>query len=60
MKFPIDVVFLDNRNHIIHFCEDLTPNRLTSIYLRAASVLELPAGTIKASALKIGDEVELV
>jgi uncharacterized membrane protein (UPF0127 family) len=60
MKFPIDVVFLDHRNQVIAFCMELRPNRLTSIRLRAASVLELPAGTVKATTLKLGDEVELV
>jgi uncharacterized membrane protein (UPF0127 family) len=60
MKFPIDVVFLDNSNKVIGICKELQPNRLTAIRLRAASVLELPVGTVEATALKLGDEVELV
>lgn len=58
MKFPIDVVFLDNRNIIIAVIKELQPNRLTSIRPRAASVLELPAGTIEATALNVGDVID--
>ncbi len=60
MKFPIDVVFLDNGNSVIGICKALRPNRLTPIRLRATSVLELPAGTVAATALKVGDVVDFV
>lgn len=60
MKFPIDVVFLDDSSNVIGFCKELRPNRMTSIRLRAASVLELPAGTVEATALKVGDVVDFV
>lgn len=59
MKFPIDVVFLADGN-VIGFCKELQPNRLTSIRLRATAVLELPAGTVEATALKVGDVVDFV
>ncbi len=59
MNFPIDVVFLDKCNHVVAFHKNLSPCRLTPIYLRAASVLELPAGAIEATHLTIGDEVEI-
>ncbi len=60
MKFPIDVVFLDYSNNVIGLCKDLQPNRMTSIRLRASSVLELPVGTVAATALKVGDVVDFV
>ena len=59
MKFPIDAVFLDSRNIVIAIRKGLVSNRLTRIYPKAASVLELPAGTIEATATKIGDEIKV-
>lgn len=59
MKFPIDVVFLDSRNLVIAVHKELASNRLTPIYPKGASVLELPAGTIEATATKIGDEIKV-
>jgi uncharacterized membrane protein (UPF0127 family) len=46
MKFSIDVVFLDRDNRVVALHPSLHPNRMTRIYLKAHSVLELPAGTI--------------
>lgn len=59
MKFPIDVIFLNKQNEVIAAIENLQPNRLTSLYPKAVSVLELPAGTIEATATVIGDEIEI-
>ncbi len=59
MRFPIDAVFLDNRNVVIAIRKDLASNRLTPIYSNAVSVLELPAGTADATDTKIGDEIEV-
>lgn len=46
MKFAIDALFLDKENRIVMIYRNLPPNRLTPIFLKAHSVLELPAGTI--------------
>ncbi len=59
MKFPIDAVFLDGNNIVIAIRKDLVSNRLTSIYPKAASVLELPAGTVDATDTRIGDEIRV-
>jgi uncharacterized membrane protein (UPF0127 family) len=59
MRFPIDVVFLNNKNKVIAIRKNLKPNRITWLYPRAASVLELPAGTIEATETKVGDEIEV-
>lgn len=59
MKFPIDVVFLDKRNSVIATVKNLQPNRMTRLYPKAASVLELPAGTIDATSTEVGDKIEL-
>jgi uncharacterized protein len=59
MKFPIDVIFLDNRNQVVAVVNNLTPNRLTRLYPQSSSVLELPIGTIDASNTAIGDKIDI-
>lgn len=56
MKFPIDVIFLDKDNQVIALFRELPPNRLTNIYPKAASVLELPAGTIPLTSV-VGERI---
>lgn len=46
MKFSIDAVFLDKEDRIVEVFRDLPPNRLTPVYRKAVSVLEIPAGTL--------------
>lgn len=60
MKFPIDAVFLDGDNRVTAVTRNILPNRMTRVFFNAVSVLELPPGTIEATATKIGDEVTLV
>jgi uncharacterized membrane protein (UPF0127 family) len=60
MKFPIDVIFLTKRNHVITVIRNLKPNRLTRLYPKAVSVLELPAGVLQVTDTGVGDEIEIV
>ncbi len=60
MKFAIDVVFLDKNNHVVSFVKNLVPNSLTSLRLKATSVLELPAGTLDSLTIAAGDELKIV
>ena len=59
MKFPIDVIFLDKDNVVLSLEKRLPPNRLTRIYFRASSVLELPAGKIEDASTNIGDKINI-
>jgi len=59
MKFAIDVIFLDKRNQVIAAKRNLQPNRLTGLYIKATSALELPAGSLDATDTKVGDEIEI-
>ena len=59
MRFAIDVIFLDRENRIVAVTKELPPNHLTRIYFHAASVLELPAGTVEATATAIGNQIEI-
>jgi hypothetical protein len=57
MRIPIDVAFLDGDGVILKQFMALPPWRATSIYLRARSVLELPAGVLEASGTQEGDRL---
>ena len=59
MKFPIDILFLNKQNQIIAFVTEFPPNRLTRVYARSFSVLELPTGTIDAANAIIGDNIRI-
>ena len=60
MKFPIDVVFLDREKRVVELVRVLRSNRMSRIYSKASSVLELPAGTIDATHTVPGDTIEIV
>ncbi len=59
MRFPIDAVYLDRDRIVIHLEEDLKPWRMAAIRIHAASVLEVPAGTIRESLTALGDQVDI-
>jgi uncharacterized membrane protein (UPF0127 family) len=57
MRFPIDLVYLDRRKRIRKLVSDLPAWRLSAC-LRAHSVIELPAGTIRRTSTALGDTLE--
>jgi len=59
MKFPIDVIYLDARKHVVHIEENLRPWRVAKVSFRAASVLELPGGTLRSSHTEVRDEIDI-
>ena len=59
MRFPIDAVYLDRDRIVIHLEEDLKPWRMAAIRVQAASVLELPTGTVRESLTVVGDKVDI-
>jgi uncharacterized protein len=59
MRFPIDVVYLDGARIVIHVEEEVKPWRLAAVRIQAASVLELPIGTIRESQTVLGDQVDI-
>ncbi len=59
MRFPIDVVYLTSAGVVLHLEYGLVPWRFAPVRLQAASVLELPEHTLRASGTTIGDEVEI-
>ena len=59
MRFPIDVVGLDAHLRIVKLWLQVAPWRVSSISLKTRSVLELPAGQIRARALQLGHHLEV-
>jgi uncharacterized protein len=59
MNFPIDVVYLDSANTVLHVESNLQPWRFAPIRLKAASVLELPCHTIAETETALGDRIEI-
>jgi len=58
MRFPIDVLYLDQTRTVIHIEDGLKPWRVAAIRARAASVLELPTGTVEETQTAVGDQVD--
>ena len=59
MRFPIDLLFLDEVGDVVGKVEDLHPWRVSPVHRRAHSVLELRSGTIRKSGTREGDRVEV-
>lgn len=59
MRFPIDVLYLDRANNVLHLEEDLKPWRFAPVRIAAASVLELPIHTITRTQTVIGDLIDI-
>lgn len=59
MKFPIDIVILDNKNHVVKLKKSLKPNRIIVWNPKYFNVLELPEGFIQKNKLKIGLHIKL-
>jgi uncharacterized membrane protein (UPF0127 family) len=57
MRFPIDVLFLDESGTVLRVSSTLVPWR-TLVCTRATSALELPAGTAVATGTQPSDVLE--
>jgi uncharacterized membrane protein (UPF0127 family) len=58
MKYPIDAVYLDGNNVVVHLEQSLGPWRFAPVKLRAATVLEVPANTVAGTRTEVGDQIE--
>lgn len=59
MRFPIDVLYLDNDKVVVYASPNLKPWRVAPVSVRATSVLELPSNTLHATGTAVGDRVEI-
>jgi len=55
MKFPIDVVFLDKKWHVVRTIEKLKPWRLAWAVVRGFMVLEIAGGKLSKVSVKTND-----
>ena len=59
MRYPIDVVYLDSRARVTKLVRQLGPWRMSSGPRETADTLELPAGSIEALSLEVGQALGL-
>ena len=57
MKFPIDAVFIDQKNYVVGLVKNIKPFQLSRIFWSAVAVIELPAGTIEKTRCAMGDRI---
>ena len=58
MRFPIDLAFLAPDGRVLSIRENLSPNRLSRLVVKAEGVLELPSFTISSTGTKVGDVIQ--
>jgi uncharacterized membrane protein (UPF0127 family) len=59
MRFAIDAIFVDRYGFVVRVVHDLAPWRM-AISTAARTVVELPAGTLRAHDVRVGDHLHLV
>jgi len=57
MKFPIDVVFLDEQCRVVHIKENLKSFSVSPYVENAKCVIEFPAGKVRETGLGINDRL---
>jgi uncharacterized protein len=60
LRFPIDVLILDERNVVVKTAGNLKPGRIFLWPPRYRNVIELPAGDIEKLGIQTGREMTLV
>lgn len=59
MRFAIDLVFYDGNGAVVDVVEGLRPWRFSPYRRHAKGVIELPAGTLRASQTQRGDRLSI-
>ena len=59
MKFPIDVIFLDKEDRVVHISENMRPRSISPIVKQAKYVIEANSITLSSN-IVIGDKVKVV
>ena len=60
MRFPIDVVYLDDMSIIVYIEKSMRPNKIGKTIKKAASVLELNMGIADKLDLDVGDKLVFI
>jgi uncharacterized membrane protein (UPF0127 family) len=59
MRIPLDAVFLDKDGVVVRMYPSLRPWRVTRVVGKAKACIELPAGTLAAAGVRVGDRLTL-
>ena len=59
MTYAIDAVFIDKENTVVGLVERIAPSKVSPMFGKATSCLELPEGTISDTGTAIGDSLEI-
>ncbi len=59
MRFPIDVLYVDQDGTIKRVDEGMKPWRFGPLFVRGKYVIELPPGTIRSTGTEQGDQIQL-
>ena len=59
MRYPIDLVYLNDKYEVVHTEENVKPWRVAAVCLEAATVLELSPHTIFQTGTCVGDKIEI-
>lgn len=59
LRFPIDVLILDDSNKIVVMREGLKPWQIFFWSIKYSRILELPQGTIHSLNLKLGGQIKI-
>lgn len=59
MRFPLDVLFLDKDDRVLHLYKAMPAWRVSRIVRGSRRIAELPPGAIVASSTQVGDVVAL-
>jgi uncharacterized protein len=59
MRISVDAVFLDKDGVVVRIYHSLRPWRVTRVVRKAKSCIELPAGTLAARGVQVGDRLTL-
>jgi hypothetical protein len=59
MSFPIDVAYVDSAGKVIGLHHAIRPWRFGQFHLRSRLVVEMPAGTLKATGTQLGDQLQV-
>ena len=57
LLFPIDLLYLDVEDRVVHLVENLGTFRISPIRMDSVSVLQLPTRTIFSSGTRVGDQL---
>jgi uncharacterized membrane protein (UPF0127 family) len=59
MRFPIDVVFLDQNHKVIYMIQSMKPWRCSKVVKNSMYVIELQGGIVARQGIELGDQLVL-